>query len=421
MWGKVTASFDAILKFLLRLGISVLWGLLKLLPAPRMPEGFPPADAGRILVIQRDNLGDVFFCTPVLRELKRRFPGTQLTALTRSYGRQVLAGNPYVDEHLVWGEAVKERDTLWDYGEFLRLAWNLRRRKFDLVFNLSKSKPFTNALLTYLTGASYRISLRTVERVGFLRSEGFQCFHNVEVPIQPGRPIIEYMLDTVRVLGIEPQSHRMEIYLSEADRRATERLLRERGIRPGEDLLVAIHPGSEKANKRIPREKLSLVGKRLIERYGCKLIVTGVPAELPYIEELVRQVGSSGAFILVEFSLQQLAALLEVCALFISGDTGPLRIAEIMATPAVVLFGPRNHLHSGPLGERHQVLTPPLACYPCYFYGDHWDRTFDRCPISCLNLIPAEEMLRAAEGILDLTNTKTNTKNEAGFGEHLKF
>src|SRR3954464_7866793 len=64
-----------------------------------MPDPAPasPAARRRILVIRRDNIGDLVCATPLLAALRKTHPEAHIAALVNSYNAGVLAGNPDVD------------------------------------------------------------------------------------------------------------------------------------------------------------------------------------------------------------------------------------------------------------------------------------------------------------------------------------
>jgi len=55
-------------------------------------EGHP-----RVLVIRRDNIGDLVCTTPLISALRKRYPGGHVAALVNTYNEAVLARNPDVD------------------------------------------------------------------------------------------------------------------------------------------------------------------------------------------------------------------------------------------------------------------------------------------------------------------------------------
>ena len=59
-----------------------------------------------ILVIRRDNIGDLVCTTPLITALRQRFPKAWIGALVNSYNARVLDGNPDQDEVFIY---TKER------------------------------------------------------------------------------------------------------------------------------------------------------------------------------------------------------------------------------------------------------------------------------------------------------------------------
>src|SRR5664279_3893890 len=96
-----------------------------ILPSPR-----------RILVVRRDNIGDLVCTTPLLSVLRGRFPEARITALVNSYNAPVLNGNPEVDEICVYRKAKHRKpgeSKLRIWLETWRLIQRLRSESFDGV------------------------------------------------------------------------------------------------------------------------------------------------------------------------------------------------------------------------------------------------------------------------------------------------
>ncbi|MCK7500105.1 MAG: hypothetical protein MZW92_64610 [Comamonadaceae bacterium] len=55
-----------------------------------MPDAVP----SRILIVRRDNIGDLVCTTPMIRMLRRHHPDAWIAALVTRYNAEVLAGNP---------------------------------------------------------------------------------------------------------------------------------------------------------------------------------------------------------------------------------------------------------------------------------------------------------------------------------------
>src|SRR6185503_2178278 len=66
------------------------------------------SDSPRILLLRRDNIGDLVCTTPLLAALRAQLPRAWLGALVTTYNADVLAGNPALDEIFVY-EKLKHR------------------------------------------------------------------------------------------------------------------------------------------------------------------------------------------------------------------------------------------------------------------------------------------------------------------------
>ena len=92
--------------------------------------------APNILVIQRDNIGDLVLTTPFLRALRSAVPGAKIDVLSNSYNAPVLAGNTAIDQHF-WYTKLKHRANQQSVLKVTIANWKLRRqlrqRGYDLA------------------------------------------------------------------------------------------------------------------------------------------------------------------------------------------------------------------------------------------------------------------------------------------------
>ena len=58
----------------------------------------------KILVIRRDNIGDLVCTTPLFAALRQHYPHARIDALVNSYNGPVLAGNPDLDHVYVYSK-----------------------------------------------------------------------------------------------------------------------------------------------------------------------------------------------------------------------------------------------------------------------------------------------------------------------------
>ena len=73
----------------------------------------PPGDSPRILVIRRDNIGDLACTTPLIDGLRARWPDAHLAALVTTYNAEVLAR---ITPH--WRRCIERARHLHELGLF---------------------------------------------------------------------------------------------------------------------------------------------------------------------------------------------------------------------------------------------------------------------------------------------------------------
>jgi heptosyltransferase-2 len=90
-------------------------------------------------------------------------------------------------------------------------------------------------------------------------------------------------------------------------------------------------------------------------------------------------------------SLRHLMALLKLCRVVLTNDSGPMHVAAALGTPVVVPFGSTSPELTGPglPGDpRHHLLQSAAPCSPCF-------RRI--CPIDfrCMTGIPTDRVAEA--------------------------
>ena len=89
----------------------------------------------RILVVRLDRIGDVVLSTPVIQALRTAFPQVFIAMMVRPACQEILEGNPYLDEVLVYDKEGVHHSAL----DTVKFAVGLRRWKFDTALVLHPS------------------------------------------------------------------------------------------------------------------------------------------------------------------------------------------------------------------------------------------------------------------------------------------
>lgn len=99
---------------------------------------------------------------------------------------------------------------------------------------------------------------------------------------------------------------------------------------------------------------------------GFKPVLLGGPAEKDLGEAIMAK-GARAANFCGRTSIAQLSGLIRTLDLLITPDTGPMHLADWLATPVLNLsMGPVHALETGPLSPGQHVLRAAMSCAGCW-------------------------------------------------------
>ncbi len=309
----------------------------------------------RVLVIKLKQPGDVLVSTPVIGALKEAWPGCHLTCLVPKGSEDMVSGHPGLDELLV---VDRRGDTR---GQALSFALGLRRRRFDLVLELSGGD----------RGAVYALLSRARERLGFAHpGRPFWQRHFCFTRLLPQPPVkmhlVDQNLEALRALGIEPRSPRLRFFWDQAVETRVQELQRGHNLPPRG--FVVMHPGAGWRFKCWTPAGYARVLEALQQDWGLPVVLTGsrAPMEQKLLAGILKELRVAPAANLVgRLSLKELGALIAKARFFFGVDSAPMHLAAAVGTPAMALFGPSGVYNWGPWGPGHLVLQQDWECVPC--------------------------------------------------------
>jgi heptosyltransferase II len=339
----------------------------------------------KILVVQTSFLGDTVLTLPLLSEIKRRFPRSQLSLLCTPAGRELLLDYPIVDEIIVDDKKGADRGWmgLW------RKARLLRAQRFTLA--LCPHKSFRSGWLLFLANIPFR--------VGFAQSKSAFLFH-ARVKRKRERHDVERTLSILEGLGIRTDDceRALELPITAGLEEQVTRQLITAGVDTTK-MLVGIHPGSVWATKRWSAEGFSRLIELFKQKYQCEILLFGGSEDAEVVAKVQNLCGGCAVSLVNRISLHDLPAALSLCRIFITNDSGPMHVAVARGVPVVAIFcATTPELGFYPYSSRAIVVEKDLPCRPCSSHGNR------RCPLGtedCIRLIRAEEVFQAAVRLLE--------------------
>jgi len=360
----------------------------------------------RILVRGVNWLGDAVMATPALLRLRENFPDAHITLLGPEKLKDLWLHHPAVDETISFapGEGV------------LSIGKKLRAGQFDLALVLPNSP--RSALEVFLAGIPQRIGYARPWRNFFLtqtvapragavkmrkRSEteirqlisppGSSGISNQKPEItNPAAHQMHEYLHLAAALGANPEPLPPQLFVAPEEIEAAKIKF---GLENIDRPVFGLNPGAEYGPaKRWPVEKFIAAAQTIQQQTNCLWILFGGKNDQPLTAQIESAIGNRQSAIqnlAGKTSLRELMALLKLCRVLLTNDTGPMHVAAALGTPVVVPFGSTSPELTGPgvPGDaRNRLIKSDVPCSPCFLR---------ECPIDfrCLNGIAVGSVVEA--------------------------
>ncbi|HEV7643909.1 MAG TPA: lipopolysaccharide heptosyltransferase II [Pyrinomonadaceae bacterium] len=345
----------------------------------------PLIDPGQIkkVVVRGTNwVGDAVMTIPALRELRRILPSAHITLFTPEWSRGIFADADFIDDILIVDGA-----GVWKQGKALRAE------DFDLAVLFTNS--FSSAAAAKLGSAKYRVGYKNEGR-------GFLLTHSLDMPgWRDEKHEIFYYLNIVaeletllygesKVLENEP---RFELTVSEERKNEARKMLSDAGC-DRDKKIVAFCPGSTNSRaKRWQAESYAALADKLKEELDANVVLIGAPDEIDVSLNVSQLAKHPPVMLTGKTSLSQVVAILSVCDLLVSNDTGPAHISAALGKPTLAIFGPTNPKTTRPFPANAEIIRKEVECSPCMLRD---------CPIDhrCMTRISPDEVFRSAQFIV---------------------
>ena len=288
-----------------------------------------------VLVVRIDRLGDVILSTPVYASIKRNLPDAKVTVLVNASGIGILRDNPNIDQVIEW-KANKPWETLWQ----------LRKEKFDLVFNLNKMFSATFSMLTRFSRSKWL--------VGYDHPQN-RWVHQLRVPPEDdNRHETENNLELLRAAGFTDIAGRPEIFFNAEENAKVTSLISENKNQP-EQALILIKPGTRVAQWGWSPKKFQSVINQLMQSVTKNVFIITGPGEEELVQSMIAGLDPK-PFCLPKLTVKELALLIQRSDVLLCNHTGIMHLASATQTSVVAIFKHGNVQRWGPCHTRHVVL-----------------------------------------------------------------
>ena len=287
----------------------------------------------KILIIRLGAIGDVVHSTVIAQAVKTTYPQHEIHFITASYISPLLESSSYIDKVIPF--EMKHKDNIF---YLLKKGLELRKEKYDYIINLTNAT--RNFIMIYIA-APKQLVKRNAKRV-----HAVDAFFNTACDALGDLKKPEY-LD----LGI--------------NKTALEKITNE--ISEVKHPIIILSPGGDNDLQRQGRiwvdEYWTELGNMLVEKYNASVFVIGSKTEA---KNHSRYSAIKNARIFSgQLSLTETAALISKCDLFISGDSGPLHLADAVGARTIALMGSTHPRSSSAYSKNGTFIEPTISCRYC--------------------------------------------------------
>jgi heptosyltransferase-2 len=299
----------------------------------------------KVLIIQTAFLGDVILATPLISNLKLKFPEAEIDFLVKKGNEELLSNHPDLRKVFTIDKKKKSSETL-------SLVQLFRKNRYDLVINLHRFA--SSGLLTVLSGAK--------RKIGFQKNP-FSFLYTKAYPhlMEEGLHEVDRNLNLISDLLI-PTVRRPALYPKDADLQSVEEFQKQ--------AYYCLAPASVWFTKQAPEAVWVQLIKQLNET-GASIYLIGGPDDKSLLNQIIETSTIKAINLAGKLSLMQSAALMKGATRAFVNDSGPLHIASAMNTPVTAFFcSTISDFGFGPLSDDAKILeVKDLACRPCGLHG----------------------------------------------------
>jgi ADP-heptose:LPS heptosyltransferase len=320
----------------------------------------PLAATNNFLLLQYPAaLGTAVHATPMIPALRTAMPGCRIAVAASGLALDIFANNHGVD----W--LIETPSPLKDLGA--------------TVGSLRHQLPFGGerfAALTTMGNERTRIGIAALlsgrcARVGF--TEVPQIYSEV-FRADPARSLIDNNLRIVEAFGHPFRHFEPQIFFAGEDLEWARQTLAGSGVRNGQMIAVFVTQTSVTQRKSWRAERFQAAARHMIAAHGAHIVFVGTAAESPAIESLREGLGDRTTSVAGKTSLLQLTALLSLCRVGLTLDTGILHLGRAVGLPMAIIAPawspPTEWL---PLGNpRYRILknADMATCPPHYMIDE---------------------------------------------------
>ena len=289
------------------------------------------------------SFGDVILTTPILSQLKEKYPQAQVDFIVLDKFKEAIRGNNDIDNLIIF-EKEKFKGVLGIYKFSKTLG------EYDLIIDLH-AKLRSILISNFTKGKVLRYKKRALWKTLFVKWK--------LIRYKAPQTIVKSYFKPLAELGLEYRGEELRFDFEVKDKEA---------VKNYENFIV-FAPGASKETKKWTKENFSKLGILLNKEYGKTIILIGGKNEWDDLEEIRKKMGDFCVNLAGKLSLKESGALLSKASFVVTNDSGPFHMARGVKTLGFVIFGPTDP-NMFEYDNNSILLFAKEPCSPCSLHGD---------------------------------------------------
>lgn len=345
----------------------------------KVTKALTPKQTGEnTIVLSFHRLGDTVFTIPAIKGLIDNYEDESIIILC------------YPEQKPIYEHQFSHLKIITiSHQEFRMGGWIANRiaRK-----ELKKLSP--NSIID-LTGTLTTVSL-------FLGIERYQVVGLIDAPLRNAYDKYEFKKKAPHLIDMYIDAVRLSI--------GNERIqfVKEFDCSYSVDGIILIHPFAGWSAKEWEINNFISLANTLAIQYKVGFVFEKGKLE----DKILKQLESNKISYFQTQSIAELIVKIKSASLFISNDSGPLYIANMLGKPTFSIYGPTNPDYSSPFGKCNKFIRKEIHCTPYNTQYCH-TRAGEFCPsIDCLNWLTVEEVYSSIKVFMNELNIKKTILEE---------
>jgi len=311
----------------------------------------------KILIISLAGIGDTLMATPLIHELRKNFPDATLDVLVMwKSSMDILKNNPYVNS-VYYFNMIQEGPL-----KTLKFCRELKRKKYDISINTYPQSKMIYRVISMLIGARLRLSHKYDNwnlLDNLLINRSINQNYNIHC-IENNLNLLK-LIDGKRTI----KRNKYELFLSTENVEAANKFINYNKLQ--NKILIGMHVGSgttkNLAMRRWPLDNyIKLIRLILDSNKKTKIILFGGVEEEKDNSRIISEINDKRIIIAKTKNINDCAAIIRRCKVFISVDTALMHIAAAMKVKKqIVIETPTFNKTVEPYAQRFILIKNPAV------------------------------------------------------------